>query len=336
VRDGHFARRQAPLRVQRFRCCHCRRHFSEQTFRTTYWLQRPALLVPTFHRLVGGSAFRQIAREFACSPQTIATHAARLGRHCLLLHQRLRPHGPLAEPLVLDTFVSFEFSQYHPTGFHLLAGKQSHFFHGFTDSELRRSGTMTRQQKRKRALLEQRHGRPDPRSTEREVTALLRIVTRGADSLVLHSDEHHDYPRALQRLRPLAVTHHTISSRAERNVQNPLFAINLLDLLIRHSEANHKRETIAFSKRRQCAAERLAVFLVWRNLVKPFSERKRDATPAMRLGICDRRWTVEDVLAERLFPSRIELPPRWATYYWRLTPTRMIPRATTHRKVYAA
>jgi transposase-like protein len=335
VRDGYFARQRAPHRIQRFRCCHCRRHFSEQTFRTTYWLQRPELLIPTFHRLVGGSAFRQIAREFDCSPQTIATHSARLGRHCLLFHERLRPRGPLTEPLVLDTFVSFEYSQYHPTGFHLLAGKHSHFFHGFTDSELRRSGTMTPQQKRKRATLEQRHGRPDPRSTEREVAALLRLVTRGADTLVLHSDEHHDYPRALQRLRPLAVTHHTISSRAARTPQNPLFPINLLDLLIRHSEANHKRETIAFSKRRQCAAERLWQLLAWRNYLKAFSERKRDASPAMRLGICDHRWTVPELLAERLFPSRVPVPERWAPYYWRQVPTRMIPRGTVHRKVYA-
>jgi hypothetical protein len=35
--------------------------------------------------------------------------------------------------------------------------------------------------------------------------------------------------------------------------QNPLFPVNLADLLLRHSSANHKRETIAFSKRRQGA-----------------------------------------------------------------------------------
>src|SRR5712671_2912433 len=91
VRDGFYRRQQCPHRIQRYQCCHCRRHFSEQTFRTTYWLRRPELLVPTFNRLVGGSAFRQIAREFECSPQTIATHSARLGRHCLLFHERRRP-----------------------------------------------------------------------------------------------------------------------------------------------------------------------------------------------------------------------------------------------------
>ena len=335
VRDGHFTRQQAPLRIQRFRCCHCRRHFSEQTFRVTYWLRRPDLLVPTFHRLVGGSAFRQVAREFACSPQTIAHLSARLGRHCLLAHERMRPKGPVTEPLVLDTFVSFEYSQYHPTGYHLLAGKHSHFLHGFTDSELRRSGSMTPRQKRKRATLEQQHGRPDPRSTEKEVACLLEIVTCGSSAVELHSDEHPDYPRAFRRLPTLAVAHRTISSRAARNAQNPLFPINLLDLLIRHSIANHRRETIAFCKRRQGAIERLAIFLVWRNAVKSFSERKRDASPAMRLGLMERRLSLGELLSERLFPSRVTLPQRWARYYWRQVVTRMIPNGTQHRRVYA-
>ena len=71
-----------------------------------------------------------------------------------------------------------------------------------------------------------RLGRPDPKSIEREVAELVRLVVR------------------------------------ERTPQNPLFLANVLDLLIRHNGSNHKRETIAFSKRRQSAAERLAVLQV--------------------------------------------------------------------------
>ena len=335
VRAGFHPRRCPPHRVQRYRCCHCRRHFSDQTFRTTYWLKRPALLAAVFQGLVAGSAFRQLARSHEVAPHTIATHSARLGRHCLLFHERERPRGPATEPLVLDSFQSFEHSQYSPTLFHTLAGQDSHFVHGFTDSELRRSGRMTTRQKRRRAKLEARFGRPDPRSTEREVAALLRIVLPEPQSLTLHSDEHTDYPRALKRLPHLDVTHRTISSRAARTSRNPLFAINLLDLLIRHSGANHKRETIAFSKRRQSAAERLWVLLVWRNWLKWFSERRRTATPAMRAGLATRRLRASDLLAERLFVTRLGLPERWAKYFWRAVPTRRIARCAAHRLRYA-
>jgi transposase-like protein len=336
VRAGSFRRLAAPQRIRRFRCDHCGRYFSTQTFASTYWLKRPELLEGIARQLVQCSAFRQIAAPHHASPQTVARHAARLARHCQLFHERLRPKGPLAEPLVLDGFQSFEYSQFHPTWFHVLVGQHSHFFHGFTDSELRRSGSMTNEQKRRRALLERRLGRPDPRSIQREVTRVLAIVAREPQALVLHTDEHADYPRALEALPHLEVTHRTISSRAARTTRNPLFPINLLDLLIRHCSANHKRETIAFSKRRQSAAERLWIFLVWRNYVKWFSERKHAGTPAMRAGVCAHRWSFRRILKERLFPTRIALPERWAEYYGRRIPTRGIPKGRLHTLTYAA
>jgi hypothetical protein len=333
--DGFHSRACPPHRVPRYRCKHCRRSFSSQTFSTTYWLRRPDLLPPLFWRLLACSAFRQIAREFAVAPSTIAGQAARLGRHALLYHQRHRPRTGPTEPLVIDGFESFEWSQFHPCHFHLAVGAQSHFFYGFTDSELRRKGRMTARQKIRRAQLEARFGRPDPRSIEQEVAALVRLVAPDPKPLIVLSDEHPAYPRALRSL-PHATVHEVTSSRARRTADNPLFPINLLDLLIRHGSANHKRETIAFSKRRQGAAERLAVLLVWRNYMKRFSERRGGPTPAMRLGLRDRPVILQEILVERLFPSRLPLPPRWQPYYWRTVPTRELSPLRLHRCSYAA
>ena len=88
--------------------------------------------------------------------------------------------------------------------------------------------------------------------------------------------------------------------------------------------------------RRQSAIERLWVFLVWRNYAKSVSERKQGETPAMRLGLIDRKLTVEEILRERLFPTRIELPPRWRCYYGREIPTRCLPATARHQLRYAA
>ena len=336
TRAGFFSRQQPPHQVQRYRCCHCRRHFSDQTFRTSYWLKRPDLLPVLIGRLLGCSAYRQIARELQVSPQTVALQAERLGRHALLFHLRHRPPSPVREPLCLDSFISFEWSQFYPTAYHVAVGQDSHFFHGFLDSELRRSGRMTQGQRRRRAALEAQLGRPDPRATERDCAALLAEVAPTAQALELWTDEHTDYPLAVRRLPHLSVTHRTISSRAARTARNPLFPVNLLDLLVRHSEANHKRETIAFSKRRQSAIERLWLLLVWRNYMKSFSERKRDASPAMRLGVLDHRVSVPELLARRLFPSRFTIPLLWRRHYWREVPTRAIPRCRRHQLAFAA
>jgi transposase-like protein len=332
---GFYSRKTPPHTVQRLRCDTCRRSFGSQTFSLTYWLHRPELLVPVFHRLVGCSGFRQIATEFKASPETIARLAGRLGRHGLLFHALHRPKKVL-EPLAADSFESFEFSQFHPTSFHVAAGRMSHFFYGFTDTELRRKGTMTKKQKKRREELEAELGRPEPGLVEQDFAHLLEVVAPEAQSLSLHTDQHPAYPRAIKRLKHLKVSHETISSRAARTTGNPLFAINLLDLLIRHGSANHKRETIAYSKRRACAAERLAIFLVWRNWLRPVSIQKGGPTPAMTLGLIDHKVEVEELLERRYFPTRIKLPKRWSEYYKKTIQTRAIPNGRSHRLRYAA
>ena len=334
-RQGFFYRLRPPHRVQRYRCVHCRRYFSSQTFTVYYWLRRPDLLGPIFHQLLACSGYRQIARQYGISPTTVLTHAAHIGRHCLLFHQLHRP--PLGlEPIAMDGFQSFEFSQYYPTWYHLVAGTSSHFVYGFTESELRRSGSMRPEQKARRAWLEATFGKPNPRSIENEVVNLFQILAPKPLTLHLDTDEHTDYPRALRRLPHLEVQHRVTSSRERRTHWNPLFPVNALDLLIRHSGANHKRETIAFSKRRQSAVERLWGFVVWRNFMKGFSEKKKDSpSPAMQLGLTDHRLTFREVFARRLFPSLIRLPARWMAYYRRRISTRVISRNRRHALAYA-
>jgi transposase-like protein len=330
IKKGFFSRQASPKKIQRYNCRTCGHSFSSQSFHPTYWLKRPDLQKPLFYRVLGCSAFRQIARELDVAPSTVQRQTARLGRHCLLFHEQLRPKGPLEEALVVDGFESFEYSQYTPVHFHLAVGSRSHFWHAFTDSELRRKGRMTRYQKKRRAELEQRYGRPDPKSIEREMAALVELVVPEGQAAEIHSDDHPAYPRAFRRCGREVVQRVT-SSKARRTTRNPLYPVNLLDLLIRHGSANHKRETIAYSKRRQAAAERLAILMVWRNCMKFFSEKKKNQTPAQRLRLVSRRLGVDDVLGERLFPSRIELPARLAVYYRRETVTRRLPSGTRHR-----
>jgi hypothetical protein len=264
----------------------------------------------------------------------VQRHAERLGRHCLLLHERLRPRHAPAEPLVLDGFRSFEWGQDWPFDLNLLVGV-SHYVYGFNDAELRRSGTMRPAQRARRKRLEARYGRPDPRATERAVAELVgRVVPVGA-SVCLRSDEHTGYPRALATLADRDIVHETTSSRAARTARNPLFAANLADLLLRHTSANHKRETIAFSKRRQGALYRAAVWMVWRNYVKPCSERRQDPPPGVRLGVIERAWTVDQVLAARELPWRVQLSAWLERCYFGRIPTRRLPRHRTHRLRYA-
>ena len=262
--------------------------------------------------------------------------AARLGRHALLWLHQGRPRGPVAEPLVIDGFESFAFSQYHPLHLNLVVGASSHYVYAFTHCELRRKGSMKASQKRRRAMLEARHGRPDPRGIEQAMAAALSMAVPQPQHLVVRSDEHDDYPRALRHLRGCAIVHECTSSRDARTRGNPLFPVNRLDLLLRHNSANHKRETIAFSKRHQSVVERAAILVLWQNFAKPFSERHGGGTPAMRLGLAARRVSLREILKGRLFPERVQLPALWAAYYRREIVTRRIRNERRHQLKLAA
>ena len=116
---------------------------------------------------------------------------------------------------------------------------------------------------------------------------------------------------------------------------NPLCPVNLADMLLRHSSANHKRETIAFSKRRQGALYRVAIWTVWRNYMKSRSENRRDAPPAKALGLIPRALSVTEILSERHFPER-EKVSGWleACYFGRIK-TRAIERCVEHTAHYS-
>jgi hypothetical protein len=333
-RAGFYHRLATPQVIPRFACGVCGRYFSSQTFSVTYWMKLPQLPELVFMKAVGAMANRQIARDLLVAPSTIDRLISRLGRHCLLLHTQLTARATPQGPLVLDSLESFEFSQFFPFQHHVLVEAQTSFFCHFTDSPLRRKGRMTAGQKRERAKLEEELGRPDPRAIEKDVQELLRTVVGDLSEVTLRSDDHRAYPRAMQGLACRFI-HRVTSSRERRTTQNPLFEVNLLDGLVRHSQANHRRETIAWSKRRQSSAERLAMLLVWRNYVKWRWEKRCRKTPAMLKGLLEKRLQVGDVLRERLFRTRVSLSRRWAEYYERAVETAVLPHNRRHELKYA-
>jgi transposase-like protein len=333
-RKGFYARHCSPHRIQRFTCLACQRTFSSQTFSTTYWQKRPELAPRIFSMVVGCMGNRQMARALGCSPSTVAHHIARLGRHSLLVQADALACIRYAGEVAIDGFESFEWSQYFPFHHNVAVAVESGYFLFHTDSPLRRKGRMTAFQKTRRAALEKRFGRAHPRAVEEGVRELLETLRQPGHSMVVRSDDHRAYPRAIRRV-PAEILHRVTPSRDRRDPNNPLWEVNLLDLMIRHSTASHKRETIAWAKRRQASVEKLAIFQVWRNYIKKRREKGGNVTAAMLMGLTRRPWRVRDVLAHRRFFDRVCVPPPWQAYYRREIDTRALPTHRRHALAYA-
>jgi hypothetical protein len=115
-----------------------------------------------------------------------------------------------------------------------------------------------------------------------------------------------------------------------------MFPCNLADLLLRHCGADHRRETIAYDKRRQGGLERLAIFTVWRNAIKWRRENHPGETAAMKAGMAKRRLQWADVFACRRFPREHELPGSWWNYYWRQVKTAALGDRQTENNAHFA
>jgi transposase-like protein len=315
-RHGSYRNRRG-FAVPRFRCLACRSTFSRQAFSTAYYLKRPELLRPVTAALVAGSAHRQIARLLGCAPSTVTRLAARAGRHALLFQfAALEDLEGLDEPVVLDHFEAYEFTQDLPFGIATAVGHRSWFVYGLDPAPHRRTGRRTpAQERRLRARPRRRMRGGYDGSTRRTLESLLRL---GRGTVDLVSDDHRAYARAVRTLRGAGVIRHRIHPNPDRGPKGSprsakarardraMFPVDLLHGLIRHSQAAHRRETIAFGRRLNALMERAYVLAVWRNFVKSVSERRSgQPTPAVRIGLTDRRWTWTQVLARRLFADRV-------------------------------
>ena len=336
VRCGTFPRKKPPYTVQKYRCKECGRYFSDQTFKTTYWLKCPELLLEILKLAVSGACNRQIARIRRCSPTTVDNHLARLGRHCVLYHRQMMEDVSPFGDIAFDGLVTYEYSQYHPYEIIAAVDRETSFVIHFAEAERRRSGKMTKYQKKRRAEFEAAHGKADPKSVMKAVLEVLNVALKGATTATVWSDKHKTYPFAIKKLTFCDIDHRTVDSRKVRNRWNPLWEVNMLDMLLRHCLKDHTRKTIAFGKRRQHSVYRAAIMLVWRNYIKLRRERRCTVTPAMMLGLTDRRLMEEDILVKRLFVHHTNLTPLWDDYYWRRIETRPLAVNRRHELFYAA
>lgn len=314
-RFGSYRRKHDPRRIPRFRCRDCLHTCSRQTFSTTYYLKRPELLLAVAQGLAACSAHRQIGRSSSCAKTSVTRMAERLGRHAILFHSRcLQNLSALSEAIVHDHFETFIGRQDRALGVGTAVGARSRFVYDVDPAPHRGSGRRPDRGPDPRASSRPR--RPYVSSIKRTFRTLLALVSV-TDPLVLVVDGRKDYEvaskppgigsRVKLRVFPNPVRGPKGTPRSPQAVARDLamFPVDQLHQLLRHSCADHKRETLAFGRRLESILGRAHLMAVWKNFIKFRSERAPDrTTPAMWLGMAEAPWSWGRVLSRRLFPWR--------------------------------
>jgi transposase-like protein len=268
-------------RIPRFRCTRCGRTFSVQTFRLDYYAKRAVGYDDLALRLSSCESLRAIGRAIGLSCDSVSNRVSRASRQALAAESTLSSCRTPSEDLSADGFESYCVSKYFPNNIHLLVGQRSQFVYATNHVTLRRKGRMTERQRERRKELDKRF-RPTARGIElafsRIGTEALRVLSDSRRrGLALWTDEKVEYRRALES-RPCIEAlekagrfrHRTISSRAARTRDNPLFAVNYLDRELRKDLHEHVRETGCFGRNVNHQMERLTLYLFGHNYRKPF------------------------------------------------------------------
>jgi transposase-like protein len=310
--------------VQRYICLHCKARFSDQTFALDYYVKRPVSYARLFDKITAGSGLRGTGRSLQISHQGIANRIGRLARQALALQAQLTGELQLGEHLVVDGFESFVTDQYMPNNIHLLVGALSQFLYSFDYAHLRRKGRMRPKQKGERERREGQYLR-EPISITASFVRIIDEVEqlasrrKGEGALILDSDERKEYRRVIERSAVLHALkargkfyHRRTNSKEPRTTSNRLFAVNYLDRQIRKDNANHVRETVQFSRDVNNCMERMAVYQLYHNYLKPYRVEGREAR-ALRhgevAGVARERIDRElaDIFRLRRFYSHVKL-----------------------------
>ena len=327
-RHGSYLRPSDRCRIPRYRCLTCRGTCSRQTFSFTYYLKRRDLPTKIAAALQACSAHRQIARSHGCAKTTVTRLADRLARHALLLQSRaLANLDPVREKLVHDHFETFVGRQDRALGIGTTVGAASWFM--FDVDPAPHPGSGRRPDRKISPRPHHAERLPYAQSIGRTLDLLAPLAPEDS-RLTLVMDGRNDYRTALNKhpnqdkfwleIHPNPKRGPKGSPRsAEAMVRDAaMFPMDQLHQLMRHTCADHKRETIAFGRRLESIVGRVFLTAVWRNFVKGRSERKPDrTTSAMQLGLADRRWSWTRVLSQRLFPTRETTPESWRRIYGR-------------------
>jgi hypothetical protein len=286
--------------VQRFRCRHCRRTFSRQTFRADCRQKKPHINAACLRLMVSCVGLRQAAQVLRVARRTIERRFEWLARHASDWHTNQLDGVLLDGPFQLDELESFEANRYQPVTVPVLIDRGSLFIVATEVGALRRKGKMTATQRRRRAEHERRHGRRPSQSPRavRAVLARLHQVVGPRQPVVLDSDRKPLYGQLGQRIFPGRFVWQLHDAAARRDRGNSLFPINHTNARLRHFLARLRRRTWCVSKRREGLRAHLAIAMLWSNYVRGITNRTR-TTAAQAVGVARRAFRPEEVLAWR-------------------------------------
>jgi transposase-like protein len=295
-RRGSFVRECDRKLVQRFFCRVCERTFSTQSFRLDYRLKKPELHFELFDHFVSKCTHRQAARMVGCHRKTVAQRLILLSKHAREFQRdvlaQARKKGGIHGRFQLDELETFEHSRkLAPVTMPVLMELHSYFVLHAEAAPLPARGNLKPHEEKRKQAREAIEGKRKSGSRAAVVRCLkvLKSVAPKTGMVVLASDRKTSYAHAMRELFGTRAEHHRHPSTGVRNYQNPLFPINHTLAMMRDGISRLVRRSWGASKKRTWLARHTWIWIAYRNYIRTITNKARDTTAAMALGLLDVR-----------------------------------------------
>jgi transposase-like protein len=301
VRRGRYHVRCRDYPIPRFACLTCDKTFSRQTFRHDRGDRRPDSNERLFELLASGVGLRQCGRLLKLDIHSVVRKKHKIARTCAQLHTTLSRRLPAGRTYLLDEEETYEGASIRPLTMPVLIEKDTWFVVATAVGPIRRLAPPGSHRRAMQEADERRHGRR-PDTSNRCVTAVLeRLAGKlGNGSLLLRTDKKASYGRIAKNVFGDRVVHETTPGTQIRTAYNPLFPINTTLAMTRDNCGRLRRRSWLVTKRARCLQEHLALFVVYRNYVRPrFNRDLPQSTPGRLLRLLPRPLIPAEVIAWR-------------------------------------
>ena len=304
---GRYVRKCDGRVVQRFACHHCGRRFSTQSFRVDKGLRKTWLCAMVVEMLNAKMSMRRAAEILRVRRPTVERRLDSYGAHAQQLHRAIldryvRKGGAVGADMVLDELETFVNDRtICPVTVPVLAEPVSYFITHVDTAPMASRGGLTKANEARKQRYEKKHG-VRPHESDAAVTRTLESWKRlcaEEHEPSLTSDEKPSYARLFEKVFEGRGRHVTVSSKIKRDEANPLFVVNMTNAMLRDGLGRLVRRTWGHSRDEGRLRRHLWLWVVFRNYVRDLTRRIRNTTPARKLGVVDRRFKLNQVLAWR-------------------------------------
>lgn len=267
VRRGFFRRSRDRVAIQRYRCCECKRSYSDASNDPCFGQKKRDLNGTIAHLLTGGFSQRRAARDLRVTRKTVVRKFIFLGLQAVDILKRTNIQHPQVQEWEFDELITSEHTKCKPLSVLLAVESKTRRILAFRVGVIPAQGPLA-------SLSRKKYGkRPDERRRmQDELFTELKPLVR-SDSRV-KSDQSSFYPRSISKHFPEA-THCRFKGRKgcvtgqgelKRIGKDPIFALNHTFAMLRANINRLFRRTWCTTKRRDRLRLHIALYAVRHNL----------------------------------------------------------------------